>query len=208
MSLEIVCIVDRERDTARQFTADPLLLQEIARSCFKYLSSVLYGYKIPCTVRVLEIGPDATTLENRSALEALSRGARELGTFFFSGWAIDPARATVWSTHPFNGLLAGRRKLERLLRDPKPPTPRIPAAFRKRFPAATALVIGWLALVFSVEASIAHVSATKGIDLATLVALGGESRTLVVSSGEWHRIFTAALLHADALHLLLNCIAL
>src|SRR5690349_15272337 len=154
MSLEIVCIVDRERDTARQFTADPLLLQEIARSCFKYLSSVLYGYKIPCTVRVLEIGPDATTLENRSALEALSRGARELGTFFFSGWAIDPARATVWSTHPFNGLLAGRRKLERLLRDPKPPTPRIPAAFRKRFPAATALVIGWLALVFSVEASI------------------------------------------------------
>ena len=208
MSLEIVCIVDREHDTARHFTADPLVLQEIARSCFKYLSSVVYGYKMPCTIRVLEIGPDATTPENHRGLESLSRAARELGTFFFSGWALDPARAAVWSTHPLNGLLAGRRKLERLLRDPKPPTPRAAVTFRKRFPVATALVIGWLVLVFAVEASTAHLSATKGIDLATLVALGGESRTLVLSSGEWHRIFTAALLHGDALHLLVNCIAL
>lgn len=44
-------------------------------------------------------------------------------------------------------------------------------------------------------------------DISTLVAMGGVSRSLVEQPGEWHRLFTAALLHASPLHLIFNGIA-
>ena len=44
--------------------------------------------------------------------------------------------------------------------------------------------------------------------ISTLVTFGGLTRPLVVQAGEWYRLFSAPLLHADAFHLALNCIAL
>ncbi len=44
--------------------------------------------------------------------------------------------------------------------------------------------------------------------LATLQALGGVDRMLVLTQGEWYRLFTAPLLHADFTHILFNGIAL
>jgi rhomboid protease GluP len=44
--------------------------------------------------------------------------------------------------------------------------------------------------------------------IRTLVALGGVSRTLVASYGEWYRLFTAPLLHGDLVHIISNGVAL
>jgi rhomboid protease GluP len=207
MSVEMVCIIDRELNADRHFAVDALTLQEVARSCFKYSSAVIYNTKLPCTVQVIEIGPDAAAPENRSGLEKLAREARNLGTFFFSGWTVDPGRADVWSTAAFKGLLAGRRRMERIVRDRTPPQKRVPAVFEKRLPLATVLVIAGLVAAFAIEISALRAGAGQGIDIATLIALGGETRELVLN-GEWYRVFTAALLHGDLLHLLLNCFAL
>jgi rhomboid protease GluP len=208
MSLEIVCIVDREQDATRHFVADPLALQTVARACYKHSSTRLYGVRLPCTVRVIEVGPDASAPENRSGLEELALAARNLETFFFSGWTVDRARGVVWSTQPLNGLFAGRRNLERILRDPRPPPVPTAATLNNRFPITTALLIAVLVLAFVIETESGHVGGLLGFDLATLIALGGESRDLVLGAGEWHRVLSAALLHADLLHLVINCIAL
>jgi rhomboid protease GluP len=208
MSLEIVCIVDREQDATRHFVADPLALQTVARACYKHSSTRLYGVRLPCTVRVIEVGPDASAPENRSGLEKLALAARNFETFFFSGWTVDRARGVVWSTQPLNGLFAGRRNLERILRDPRPPPVPTAATLNDRFPITTALLIAVLVLAFVIETESGHVGGLLGFDLATLIALGGESRDLVLGAGEWHRVLSAALLHADLLHLVINCIAL
>jgi rhomboid protease GluP len=44
--------------------------------------------------------------------------------------------------------------------------------------------------------------------IQTLVALGGLNRHLVITAGEWHRLFTAPLLHGGVLHIFSNSIAL
>jgi rhomboid protease GluP len=57
--------------------------------------------------------------------------------------------------------------------------------------------------IFQVELNAAPYSAGGTPSLATIVALGGVSRVLVLS-GEWWRLFTAPLLHASYEHLLSN----
>src|SRR6185436_12371087 len=45
-------------------------------------------------------------------------------------------------------------------------------------------------------------------DVGTLFAVGGMNTMAVLEGGEWYRILSAALLHADAFHLVLNGLAL
>jgi len=45
-------------------------------------------------------------------------------------------------------------------------------------------------------------------DTGTLVRLGGLNRQLVLQNHEWWRLFTATFLHANALHIIFNSIAL
>src|SRR5262245_36217348 len=44
--------------------------------------------------------------------------------------------------------------------------------------------------------------------ILTLLAFGGLQYPLVVDLGQWYRMFSAPLLHVDAMHLLFNCYAL
>jgi rhomboid protease GluP len=44
--------------------------------------------------------------------------------------------------------------------------------------------------------------------ISTLVTFGGLTRPLVVQEGEWYRLFSAPLLHADAFHLAFNGVAI
>jgi len=44
--------------------------------------------------------------------------------------------------------------------------------------------------------------------LSTLLAMGGLSRAVVLSNGEWYRIFAAPFLHGSLVHLIANCVAL
>lgn len=70
-----------------------------------------------------------------------------------------------------------------------------------------------LALLIAVFVAEQLVAVTPGGDamspsIETLTALGALNRTLVSEGGEWYRLFTAPLLHADMAHILCNGIAL
>ncbi len=88
-----------------------------------------------------------------------------------------------------------------------PPTVRSAPIVRRR-PLLTYAMLALFAAVFLAEVVVPGGSQDEFTpDIGTLVAMGGVSRSLVERSGEWHRLFTAALLHASPLHLLFNCIA-
>jgi rhomboid protease GluP len=82
---------------------------------------------------------------------------------------------------------------------------------KQRRPIATASILAVLLAMFIVEQflrSRGQAAGPLGVDVATLFALGGMNGSAVLESGEWYRMLSAPLLHADALHLLLNGLAL
>jgi hypothetical protein len=104
----------------------------------------------------------------------------------------------------------GRHTIERLMRTPRVADaelrqPQIALA-RERFPLLTVALLVVLTALFGCELlyGVGPWSGLLAPSIQTLVALGGSNQTLVLQSGEWQRIFSAILLHADALHLALN----
>jgi rhomboid protease GluP len=77
------------------------------------------------------------------------------------------------------------------------------------FPYFTTAIIAVLCAIFLAEIgfSIGPWTGLLQPSIATLLAFGGIYRPLVLQ-GEWFRLFSGPLLHADAGHLLLNCVAL
>jgi rhomboid protease GluP len=71
-------------------------------------------------------------------------------------------------------------------------------------------IIAVLIAVFAAELryGIAQPKGSLDATIWTLHAFGGTTRDLVWTNGEWYRLFSATLLHANLLHLALNCIAL
>jgi rhomboid protease GluP len=79
-----------------------------------------------------------------------------------------------------------------------------------RLPWLTFAILAVLGAVFACE-QIFAVTASGPLlrpSIATLEALGGLDQRSILSNGEWYRLFTAPLLHADILHLAANGIAL
>ena len=81
---------------------------------------------------------------------------------------------------------------------------------RERFPLLTIAMLALLAAVFACELAfgVRPWSGLLAPSVQTLLALGGLNRTLVLEHGEWTRLFSAALLHADVVHLALNGLCL
>jgi rhomboid protease GluP len=79
-----------------------------------------------------------------------------------------------------------------------------------RTPWATFGIMAVLLLAFIAEQiyAIDPPGALLRPGLRTLVALGALNRGLIVVSGEWYRVLTALLLHADLTHIGFNCLAL
>jgi rhomboid protease GluP len=77
------------------------------------------------------------------------------------------------------------------------------------WPWVTFALLAVLVIVFGLEDAFAVVPG-RGLDptVGTLFVLGGLSRTAVLSGGEWYRLFTAPLLHANVGHVVFNCVAL
>lgn len=67
-----------------------------------------------------------------------------------------------------------------------------------------------LVVAFTIENTSAVTPAARGLtpSIATLVAFGALSHKLVLSYGEWYRLFTASLLHANLAHIVGNGVAL
>jgi rhomboid protease GluP len=123
-------------------------------------------------------------------------------------WKLDTTSGTAWTNALFGGFLV-RPPIERLLRAPRDADadllqPQVVA--RERFPLLTVALLVALAAIFGCELIYGAVpwSGLLEPSIQTLVALGGLNKTLVLQSGEWHRIFSATLLHVDLIHLALN----
>jgi membrane associated rhomboid family serine protease len=79
-----------------------------------------------------------------------------------------------------------------------------------KIPWLTFAILVVLIVIFTLENMFAVTPGGRGLrpSIATTVAFGALSHRLVVSHGQWYRLFTAPLLHANLLHIVSNGIAL
>ncbi len=209
--LVMAVFVDRQTTKESTFCLSKERLAEIGKACERY-SGTVNGAKLPVQVVVYEVGNGPPSADDKERLRQLTRAKHCRVTAFY----LDVEGATVFCPESWNGLLRGRRKLEKMLREPRipeaqlfQPSPALP--MRERRPDATIAVVAVLVLAFVAE----HVfsAGDKGAGLlglgpGTLYALGGMNTDALVKDGEVYRLFSAALLHADAFHLLMNGVAL
>src|SRR5690348_9893065 len=92
--------------------------------------------------------------------------------------------------------------------DAKPVLVQPSAISESRIPFASLGILALLSIVFAIELNHGTPEAPGTPSLDTLVELGGIGRVLVFEHGQWWRIFTAPLMHADAGHLVSNAIGL
>jgi len=212
MRFEIVCIVDREADPGKRFGLSRDAVEEIGKACLKY-SGKVSSTQLPVSIHVMEVGPGPFTDSDRARLQAFKRRGL-FSKVVLLGWIVSTASASVWTNAPFRGLMLGRRFIEGLLQSPRqsPAEMQRPAAALPRhgFPLLTCALLALLAAVFAgeIEFGIGPWTGLLAPDILTLIAMGGLYPKLVLESGEWYRVLTAAFLHGDALHLLLNGVAL
>jgi rhomboid protease GluP len=211
MTFSAICIIDAERDSSRRFGLPCREVVEIAKACRARYAGRVNRAKMPATIEIIEVRKSVRA-EDWQRLKPLRA---RVGAVVFS-YAVDLSASTV-TVNAWSPINVRRRFLERALRGPRLPEDRLvrpaPAALpggKGRQPVLTYLMLAGLAGVFVVEqlAPVAPGAAILTPNVRTLVALGGLARPLVLERGEWYRLFTAALLHADPIHLALNGLAL
>ena len=212
VSIQIVCIVDREANPQTVFGMAPDALRQLGERCLKY-SGTVSGQKMPVVIHVIEVGAGPATDEERARLAAVRR-ASPFAKVQPIAWRLDTSSRSLWANAPLGGWLAGGGALRKLLREPRIADADLaapPVVFaRERFPLLTLAMLAVLGAVFACELAFG-VSPWSGMlapSIQTLVAFGGLNRTLVLEGQEWQRLFSAALLHADVVHLALNGVCL
>lgn len=206
LTFSVVCIVDAEQDPSRRFGLARQKLREIGEVCRKRYAGTVSGSRMPAIIEIVEVRSPATP-EDRERLKPLRS---RFGTVVMA-YAVDRSSSTV-TVNAWSLVNPRRRLLERLLKEPmlgedqllRPAPAALPEP--KGFPFLTYLILAVLAAVFAVE-QLVPVAPASGLltpDVRTLVALGGVSRPLVFEAHEWFRLFTAALLHGNLIHLVVN----
>lgn len=213
MSFVVVLILDREAHPERRFALPLAQVVELGHACLGYTGK-MHGTKIPVSVQIWEVGPGASEEPEVARLKAFARNWPGEEKVVVSAWTLDTTSGRVTSTARWGGALAGRGWLARALREPRKPDHELarpaPAAVSEAgTPWLTITMLAALALVFAAEHvfAVAPWSGALAPDILTLVAMGGLMPALV-DGGEWWRMLTAAVLHGDAFHLLLNGVAL
>lgn len=213
MSLQILLIIDRETHPERRFPLTQDAVVTAANACLEY-TGTMNGAKLPVSVAIWEVGPHTTAEPELTRLKALARNWPGAQKVVVTAWALDTASKNVRTTARLGGLLSGRRFLARCLREPRLPedllVPQPPAALQDAgFPWLTCTMIAALTLVFAAEHlfAVAPWHGALAPDVLTLIALGGLDQASV-TAGDWFRLWTAATLHADILHLVFNSVAL
>ena len=216
--LAIACILDREKEPRRHFTFSQQQLIDIGKDCLKY-TGTMNGAKMPVGITLYEVGHGPPSSEDMLRLQALQRTMPGLTKVAITCFYLDTESRQLWSSAPLGGLLnrlgdrgwVGRvldedRKSDQEIFVPSPVLPQ-----QERIPVVTIALLTVLVAMFGLE-HLAKLSdggpGLLGVDVWTLLALGGMNRDAVLVHGDWHRLLSAALLHGDAFHLLLNGVAL
>jgi rhomboid protease GluP len=210
VSLTIACLVDRDASPDKMFGLSVAEVEAAGKACIRHAARLGNG-KMPIGIHIYEVGPAESNQRQRLAAYKRPSWTSKVVP---SAWIVDTGSGAVWSNAPFGGVLKGRRFIEKLLRSPRAPeadlqAPEVAVA-PPAFPWLTCAILAALAAVFAAEL-IYGIGASTGLlqpSVATLIAFGGLMRSLVVQSGEWFRLLSAPLLHADATHLLMNGAAL
>jgi rhomboid protease GluP len=211
VSFLMVCVVDAERDTSRRFGLDKAALHALAKACQDHYCAPVYGgVKTAVGIEILEVRQQVADAD-RARLAELRGASRSC---VVSTYLLDTLARTVdGRSGALVDLGRRRRALAKLLQAPRlseaelaPPPPEAPLQRERRRPTLTYGMLGLFAALYAVEVAVSRDPSSFTPDIDTLVSMGGVSRTLL-DQGEWHRLLTAALLHASPLHILFNGIA-
>lgn len=207
VSMNIIAMIDREAHPGKGFTILIDELEEIGKACLKY-SGRLNGARMPLMIRLIEVGPVSDDQPKR--LSAIKRPSI-FSKVVLSAWVIDTENRSVWTTAGFAGR-SFRRFVSGLLLSPRQAIVARPdvAIAPSTFPVLTSAILAVLCAVFAAETiyGVGPPSRLLEPTIATLVALGGLTKALVLEHGQWYRLLSAPFLHVDVGHLALNGIAL
>ncbi|WP_164011606.1 rhomboid family intramembrane serine protease [Pyxidicoccus trucidator] len=209
MSMVLVCLVDRERETSRRFGLDVAALERIGKECLKYTGTVS-GTKLPVGLQVIEVGRTPATEEDRQRLERY-----RLGLFHkvhLHAMHVDTtAPGAVWAS-TWRRAKVSARYLRRLVSEPRQVVAEETLAeVPERTPVLSPALLVAMVLGFAAEHLFGVGEKGDGLlapGVQTLVAMGGVNSMLVLEAGQWWRLLMAPLLHGDIFHLLLNGVCL
>lgn len=211
MTFSILCLIDREAHPGKSFDLTIYDVQAIGEACLKYAAKVRRR-QMPVFIKIIEVGPCSDGQQQRLAqFKRASLSSKVVPT----AMVVDTRSEEIWDsgkTLLSKGIYV--KFVEKLLAAPREPdsalVPRIVAASERSFPILTTLILAVLIAVFAMEA---QYGVSFGKDklsptIATLVALGGLSGSLVHQGGDWWRLLSAPFLHVNPAHLLMNAVAL
>ncbi|CAM5764055.1 hypothetical protein LMIY3S_01018 [Labrys miyagiensis] len=204
-SLSIIGIVDRESERAKTFDMQPADLARVARETVE-------AQRTPIMLRIsiVEIGSFEVDKASRAHLAAYKGRGKGYRTVAIG---VDTVARRAWPLPPFGRRFSLAGQVERLMKAPRLSVtdlagPQLALSFGR--PIFTFVLMALLVAVFICEQAfgIGKAGSLAAPTLATLQTLGGLSYPLVMEAGQWWRIFTAPLLHADLTHIGFNCFAL
>jgi rhomboid protease GluP len=207
-SVTILAMVDRETHPGKTFDMSPEATAEIGRACLKRTGSSYLSQDL-VALMIMEVGPQD---EGQRARLSHIKASGLFSKMQPSGWIVDPQQKTVWTNARFGSLSPYKRFIHQMMTSPREqiaPPQTVAVDLTPRFPYLTVAIIAVLCAIFAAEI-VFGVGPWTGMlqpSIATLIAFGGIYSPLVMQ-GEWFRLFSGPLLHADAMHLALNCVAL
>jgi rhomboid protease GluP len=211
LTFAVAVIVDRDKHPDQFFQATADEVRAIAESCLHYTGR-MGRTKLPVVIDIYETGANTVYSAAEQRLAAYSSGV--YSKVNLAAWLIDPVAQDVWTSRGL-ARLAAKRAIEKLVRGPRLDAsdlqPKLLAVSADRPPPYfTWLLIALLLVLFALELvfGLDNTDPMTGPSLRTLHALGGLSHEAIVNDGQWWRIFTAPLLHANLMHVLFNCLAL
>ncbi|MBF0426622.1 MAG: rhomboid family intramembrane serine protease [Magnetococcales bacterium] len=200
----IICLIDRESNPGKKFTLPCDVVADICKRGGGRRSG-FFGTRRSTIIQIIEVGPNAATGSDWEHLKVYKRKSVFSRVLMWS-YAIDPVSKQVWGHSKL-----GRGRIARIVQSLPIPNDELseqpPAMLEgKRFPWLTMGLLLLLTLIFVGEQFL-HIDDSKGSfapGAQSLVVMGGLNRALVLESGEWLRMLSAPLLHADPVHLFMN----
>ncbi|GLS19611.1 hypothetical protein GCM10007874_26280 [Labrys miyagiensis] len=203
--ISTIVIVNGESEPGKTFTMPPEDLARVARE-------TVAAQRTPIMLRIaiLEIGPEEIDRAAKSRLAAYKGRGKGYRT---AAVGVDTQAQRAWPLPPFGRRFSLAGQIERLMKAPRLSAadlsgPEMAVAVGR--PIFTFVLMALLVAIFVCEQAfgIGKAGNMAGPTLITLQTLGGLSYPLVTEAGQWWRIFTAPLLHADLTHIGFNCFAL
>ncbi|MBF0415342.1 MAG: rhomboid family intramembrane serine protease [Magnetococcales bacterium] len=206
----LCCIIDRDAHPDHSFDLPLERIKEIGSNCLQYTGR-MNGQPVPVHIKVIEVGSGRFSTAEAGRLQQYKDGNNFAKTLLLSAWFIDPETGMIWNNASLLDRIAWNRYFKQVLRHPTEGTKKPGRELNMTgTPWLTWLVMTIIAICYGVE--LAYGIGSHGLldrpSIATLVALGGVNKSLVLQAGEWQRILIAPWLHASLLHLSFNLLAL